>query len=144
LIRILLKIIYRDDGTVRARVFGQSVNIQGSKLIEYSPKGFNENGTPKGPTTTEKFIYNPPESGGKSFTFGPVKEQMFITHLKGMVVEKDQVVKAGDLIGYIIENPLVANHVHIGIRYGDNIRKYIADDGIGTLIRAKTTKIFKA
>jgi murein DD-endopeptidase MepM/ murein hydrolase activator NlpD len=138
-----LKVIYREDGTVRARVFGQSANIQGSKLIEYSPKGFNEDGTPKGPITTEKFIYNPPDLKDKSFTYGPAKEQVFLTHLKDMVVKRGQTVKAGDLIGYIIENPLVDNHVHIGIRYGDNIRKYIADDGKGTIIR-KTTKTLQA
>jgi murein DD-endopeptidase MepM/ murein hydrolase activator NlpD len=132
-----LKVIYREDGTVRAKVFGQSANIQGDKLIEYSPNGFTEDGTPKGPTTTEKFIYNPPDLRGRSFTYGPAKEQVFLTHLKGMVVKRGQQVKAGDLIGYIIENPIVANHVHIGIRYGDNIRKYIADDGLGTLIRGR-------
>jgi len=139
-----VKIITGSDGRTIAKVFGGSVHIQGSKLIEYSPDGFTDNGTPKGPITTEKFIYSPPESKGKSFTYGPSKEEIFLTHLKDMAVKRGQKVKAGDLIGYIMDFPNSrADHVHIAIKYGDNIRKYIADDGLGTIIR-KTTKTLQA
>jgi len=133
-----VKIVTGSNGAVIAKVFGGSVHIQGSELIEYSPDGFTEDGIPKGSTTTEKFIYSPPESKGKSFIYGPQKEEIFLTHLKDMVVKRGQPVKTGDLIGYIMDFPgSPSDHVHIAIKYGDNIRKYIADDGVGTLIRGR-------
>jgi murein DD-endopeptidase MepM/ murein hydrolase activator NlpD len=132
-----VKIITNSNGKVTARVFGGSIHIAGSKLIEYSSNGFTEDGTPKGPTTTEKFIYNPPGSA-KSFTYGPQKEEIFLTHLENMAVKRGQTVKVGDLLGYIMDYPGNPNdHVHIAIKYGDNIRKYIADDGKGTLVYGK-------
>ena len=56
--------------------------------------------------------------------------QIFYTHLENIVVEKNQDVKKGDLIGFVMKGVQgIPSHTHIGVEYGFDVKRYVDLDG---------------
>jgi len=56
--------------------------------------------------------------------------QVFYTHLENIVVEKNQDIKKGDLIGFIAKGVQgIPDHTHIGVEYGFDLKRYLDLDG---------------
>jgi len=69
---------------------------------------------------------------GQSFTVKSDGDlpSVYYTHLKDSTVQKGSKIKCGQLIGYIMDFPNSdADHVHIGVESGRNIKEFLNSDG---------------
>jgi len=56
--------------------------------------------------------------------------QTFYTHLANIVVEKNQDIKKGDLLGFIAKGEQgIPSHAHIGVEYNYDLKRYVDLDG---------------
>ena len=69
---------------------------------------------------------------GQSFTVKSDGDlpSVYYTHLKDSTVQKGSKIQCGQLIGYIMDFPNSdADHVHIGVESGHNIKEFLNSDG---------------
>jgi len=56
--------------------------------------------------------------------------QTFYTHMADIVVNKNYDIKKGDLIGFVAKGEQgIPSHIHVGVDYGYDIKKYVELDG---------------
>ena len=69
---------------------------------------------------------------GQSFTVKSDGDlpSVYYTHLKDSTVQKGSKIQCGQLVGYIMDFPNSdADHVHIGVESGHNIKEFLNSDG---------------